>query len=74
MKENILDLINDIDFNEYFNKRLGTEVNPNLPQELYNKSELKLIKDIAKKAHDREIFISSKSVKKLLDRTDVLCK
>ena len=68
--ENVLDLINDKDFNEYFNKRLGTEVNPNLPPELYCKSELKLIKDISDKILSKEIIVSGNSVANLIRKLE----
>ena len=72
MENEVLDLRNDKEFNEYYNKRLGTEVNPNLPKELYNKSELKLVKDISNKIISNEIIVSTYSVSKLLDKIDSL--
>ena len=72
MENEVLDLRNDKEFNEYYNKRLGTEVNPNLPQELYNKSELKLVKDISDKIIAEKMLVSTYSVSKLLDKIDSL--
>jgi hypothetical protein len=72
MENEVLDLRNDKEFNEYYNKRLGTEVNPNLPKELYNKSELKLVKDISDKIISNEIIVSTYSVSKLLYKIDSL--
>jgi len=72
MENEVLDLRNDKEFNEYYNKRLRTEVNPNLPQELYNKSELKLVKDISDKIIAEKMLVSTYSVSKLLDKIDSL--
>jgi hypothetical protein len=66
MEKEVLNLIDDKEFNEYYNKRLGTEVNPNLPKELYNKSELDLIKNISDKISFEEILVSSNTIVNLI--------
>lgn len=66
MEKEVLNLIDDKEFNEYYNKRLGTEVNPNLPKELYNKSELDLIKNISDKISLNEILVSSNTIVNLI--------
>ena len=55
MENEVLDLRNDKEFNEY-----------------YNKSELKLVKDISDKIIAEKMLVSTYSVSKLLDKIDSL--
>jgi len=57
-----LEMYDLVEFKEYYHKRLGTEVNHTLPQNLHEQSHFELLKDIVTKISKKELMVSNQVV------------